>query len=320
MRKILIIFFIQLSTLFNHVFGQKITWEVIRMELDSMNLSINNDVDENGEPLAKIVLYIPIDSVKIQPETRIKRTGGDHGEYFAFVTAGYRDDAKRIEIQHGKIHPLEIKFEDWGFPKIEGQKVYRIWVKVDSITTYGLNQYSPESYDPDLKWFMGLGINTSFQFAPIANFGFDCRHWNLWASFSHSLSTSKELIVYNKDNIEQCRHNYHYMRLSLNAGWEWEPWENKTPLLGIMPCIGLAWDRIYSKTKDEIGDGFNAYYILVGTRISLKTNNRRFCFFASPSLNLNIGSNPRKNFDIITNEIVDLKSNFDLQIGAIYYF
>jgi len=315
MRKILFIFLIHLCMVFNHAIGQEITCVVLGMEEDLIDLS-NDRVDNNGEPLAKIVVNIPLEGAIIKSESGIMETGGDHGSYFAYVTAGKRDDTKRIEIRHSDIHPLEIVFSDYGYSKIEGKKVYVITVNVYDTKI----KSAPASYNPDLKWFMGLGINTSFQFAPTANLGFDCQHWNLWASFSHSLSSSEELIVYNKDNIEQCKHNYHYMRLSLNAGWEWEPWEDKTPLLGIMPCIGLAWDRIYSKTKDEIGDGFNAYYILVGTRISLKTNNRRFCFFASPSLNLNIGSNPRKNFDIITNEIVDLKSNFDFQIGAIYYF
>lgn len=321
MRKIILIIFIQICMLFNHAVGQnKYKWRATRMQLKSNNLTwaegLENEEDgkdDNRQPLAKIVLYIPLPNVKFSDDARIKKTGGHTSEYFAFVTAGYRCETQSIQITHPNAHPLEIIFEKFLKDKISGQNVYEIWVEVDTIS-------GPKQYNPELKWYTGLGINTSFQFAPTANFGFDCRHWNLWASFSHSLSSSKELVVYNKDNIEQCRHNYHYMRVSLNSGWEWEPWDNKTPLFGIMPCIGLAWDRIYSKTKDEIGDGFNAYYILAGTRISLKTNNRRFCFFASPSLNLNIGSNPRKNFDIITNEIVDLKSNFDIQIGAIYYF
>lgn len=176
-------------------------------------------------------------------------------------------------------------------------------------------------YNPEYKLFSGIGINPILQFSPTINIGFDCNRWNVWLSASHSVSSSDAAFVYDSASKLLGKHQYHYLRLGINAGWEWETWERdiSIPLFSFMPQVGIAFDHVYSSEKDISGNGFNAYAFLVGARIALKTNNRHWCFFATPELNLNLGSNPNKNYENITESIKGLKKSFDIQVGVLYY-
>lgn len=199
-------------------------------------------------------------------------------------------------------------------------------VQPKQVKKYGVESMSiekkkePSDYIPQFKVYTGIGFNPLLQLSPTLNFGFDCYRWNVWLSASHSLTTSKKAYVYNSANELLGQHNYHIMRLGLNVGYEFEPWQRKMPLLGIMPQVGIAVDHVYSSEKGINGNGFNAYTFLAGARISLKTNNRHWCFFATPELNLNLGSNPSKNYEYITESISDIKKSFDVQVGVLYYF
>lgn len=178
---------------------------------------------------------------------------------------------------------------------------------------------TPADYNSRFKMYLGFGLNPMLQLAPTVNVGFDCHRVNVWLSASHSLTTSEDAYVYNSAKELLGQHNYHIMRLGLNVGYEIEPWKRKMPLFGIMPQVGIAWDYIYSSEKNISGNGFNSYTFLAGARIALKTNNRHWCFFVNPEFNLNLGSNPSKNYENITLSIKSLKKSFDVQIGVLYY-
>ena len=315
MKRIHLFFLISCLSI-NIAVAQEKTCKVLSMVLDTQDLS-NDKVDLNGEPLAKIIINIPqLEGAKIKAESGVMESGGDHGSYYAYVTAGKRDDTKRIEIQHSDIHPLEIVFSDYGIDKVVGKRVYIITVEVHVNPQIRF----PIDYNPKFKMHLGIGLNPMLQLAPAVNIGFDCHRWNVWLSASHSLTTSKEAYVYNSANELLGKHNYHYLRFGLNVGYEFEPWKRKMPLFGIMPQVGIALDHVYSSEKEISGNGFNAYKFLAGVRIALKTNNRHWCFFATPELNLNLGSNPNKNYENITGSISNLKKNFDVQVGVLYYF
>lgn len=176
----------------------------------------------------------------------------------------------------------------------------------------------PKSYDPSFKVYVGAGLNPMLQMSPTVDFGFDYKHLNVWLSASHSLNLSKELYVYNNANEQLGSHKYSYLRLGLNVGYELEPWEKI--LFSVMPQAEIAWDQVYSSEKDISGNGFNAYKFVAGARLAFKTNNRHWCFFATPEFNFNLGSKPNNNYDNITRSISGLKKSFDVQVGVLYYF
>ncbi len=223
----------------------------------------------------------------------------------------------RISLSAERSNPQYIDFDGMG------SKTFRKY-GVEPLGTRGTKEpkepKEPKQYDPSFKIYVGAGFNPMLQFAPTVNIGFDCHRVNVWLSASHSLTTSKEAYVYNSANELLGKQNYHYLRLGLNVGYEFELWERKIPLFGIMPQGGIAWDHVYSSGKDISGNGFNAYTLVAGARLAFKTNNRHWCFFATPEFNLKLGSKPSNNYDNITQSISGLKKNFDVQVGVLYYF
>lgn len=290
-------------------------WRVDTMYLKSQDLR-NYYTDKWNNPLAKIVIPIALKGVAVDETESVDSTWTDKGRIFVLVYTGERDDAKEITLLHDDFTPLQIVFSNYGIDRVEGKKVYVINIDVHSEKEKKI----PVDYNPQFKVYSGIGLNPMLQIAPTFNVGFDCHRVNVWLSASHSLATSEEAYVYNSANELLGQHNYRIMRLGLNVGYEFEPWQRKMPLLGIMPQVGIALDHVYSSEKEISGNGFNAYKFLAGARIALKTNNRHWCFFATPELNLNLGSNPSKNYENITESISSLKKSFDVQVGVLYYF
>lgn len=309
--------FFVLSTVGTSVLNAQNIWKVDTMYLKSQDLR-NYYTDKWNNPLAKIVIPIALKGVAVDKTEMVDSTWIDRGRIFVLVFTGERDDAKEITLLHDDFTPLRIVFSKYGIDKVEGKKVYVINIDVHNEK----EGKGPNDYDSNFKVYAGLGINPVFNQIPLSvNVGFDYSHWNVWLSVAHSLASSDEkLYVYNIKNEMQGSHKYSYLRLGLNFGYEWEPWEKVAPLFSIMPQAGIAWDQVYSDQKDINANGFSSYNLVVGARLSLKTNNRRFCFFATPEYNLNLGSKPKSNYEEITNSISSLNPSFGLQFGVLYYF
>lgn len=214
-----------------------------------------------------------------------------------------------LSISSGNSNLLNISIMD-----VENKQVKKFGVDPIDIK----DKRKPKPYLPNLNVYCGLGINPLLQLSPSINLGIDYKHWNFWSTISHSLSQS-EGYIYNSDNNLLGINEYNILKISVHAGWEWEPWADNIPLFGITPNIGIAWDHVYSN-KEINGNGYDGLNFMIGSRIALKTNNRHYSFFVSPAINFNLYSNPKNNYEIITEEIKELKSTFELQIGAIYYF
>lgn len=278
---------------------------------DSMSYIIK---DTSGEPCATVIVVIQDDKLGIL------KFGGTLGGRWKKITPNkyclyVMDDGEheqRIIIQSSTAR--EIISSD-SIPRfISGRQYYlEVWEKSS-------DNLGPDLYNPKFKVYVGAGFNPMLQLAPTVNIGFDFHCVNVWFSASHSLTTSEEAYVYNSANELLGKHNYHYLRLGINVGYEFEPWKQKMPLFGFMPQVGIAWDHVYSTEKGISGNGFNAYTFVAGARLALKTNNRHWCFFATPEFNLNLGSKPSNNYDNITQSVSGLKKSFDVQVGVLYYF
>ncbi len=275
-------------------------------------------------------IYVPINAINLQnvrlSDLKNKINAMENDEALDpisqqnMIDSLYKEEAK-LESEINSLTKLYVSSNGSNVLSIDINGVQAKQVKkygVESMTIE--KKKEPTEYNSNFNIYAGLGLNTTLQIAPTINIGFDYHHWNVCLSASHSIKTSKDAFVYNTANELLGKHQFHYMRLGLNVGWEWEPWEHKVPLFSIMPQLGIAWDYVYSSEKEISGNGFNAYKFLAGARIALKTNNRHWCFFATPELNLNLGCNPSKNYDNITGSVKDLKKNFDVQLGVLYYF
>lgn len=289
--------------------------ELYKWDPKSRKDSLNCVVKDNGIPCATIIIKIVgnnIESPKFGGTIMPKPKAIESQKYCIYML----DDGKHdqyLKIDYPKCAIKEIKAgNDHPIPRFQGGKRYEISIRV--------KRKGPEEYDPAFKMYLGGGINPLLQWAPTVNVGFDWQRFNMWLSASHSIVSSNKLFVYDAANEQLGTHKFSYLRLGLNAGWEWEPWEQAAPLFSIMPQVGFALDCVYSNKKELDGNGFNAYNFVVGARFALKTNNRRFCFFATPELNLNLGYNPKKNYEEITGNINSLKKSFDIQLGVLYYF
>lgn len=324
MRKIYFVFFILLS------FGSLNAQHTLEFKIDnSVTLrqpnaktagdSLNYVIyDTNKRPYATIVVRISDgetpDKLEFSGTINLKNWRKiSNSKYRVFM----QDDGLHDQILYIDCPRYEQKkiVSNDNFRFVGGKKyTLSVWTKTDV--------KGPIDYNPEFKMYSGLGLNPVLQLAPIVNVGFDYYHWNVWLSASYSLAHSEELYVYNTKNELLGSHKYSYLRLGLNVGYEWEPWEKISPLFSVMPQAEIAWDQVYSSQKDVSANGFTAYNVVVGARLAFKTNNRRFCFFATPGYTLNIGSNPKSNFEQITNidDLKSLKPSFDLQVGVLYYF
>ena len=282
---------------------------------DSLNYVI---YDTNKRPYATIVVRI---SDKETPD-KLEFSGTINLKNWRKIS----NSKYRVFMQDDGLHKqiLYIDCPRYEQKKIESNDTFRfvggkkytlsVWTKANEVVR------GPVDYNPKFKIYLGAGFNPMLQLAPIANIGFDCHRVNVWLSASLlNLTTSDDAYVYNSANELLGKHNYHYLRLGLNVGYEFKLWKRGFPLCGIMPQLGIAWDKV-SSGKSISGNGFNAYKFVAGARLALKTNDRHWCFFATPELNFNLGSKPSNNFDNITQSISDLKKSFDVQVGVLYYF
>lgn len=290
-----------------------------------------DSLKDKADPTKNVYnIYVPINSIIIR--------NGRLSDLCSKIEKMENDEAidpillqNMIDSLYAEKAKLELEIESLTklYVSSNGSNVLSIdinGVQPKQVKKYGVESMTiekkkePSDYIPKFKVYTGIGFNPILQWAPAVNIGFDCHRWNVWLSASHSLTTSKEAYVYNSANELLGKHNYHYLRLALNVGYEFEPWKRNMPLFGIMPQVGIALDHVYSSEKEISGNGFNAYKFLAGVRIALKTNNRHWCFFATPELSLNLDSNPSKNYENISESVSDIKKSFDVQVGVLYYF
>lgn len=278
---------------------------------DSLSYEI---MDAEGDPCATVIVLVKDDKLgdlKFGGTLGSKWKRISPKQYCLYVM----DDGETEQLIIIQSTTARKEISSDSIPRFKGGRQYyiEVWEKIEGPTP-------PKPYKPSP--FVGVGFSPVPSLSPSISVGYDFDHINVWLYVSYSLKKWDELFVYDSSNKGLGSHQYKNMRIGINGGYDFELRKDAAPIAGVMPYIGVSWDRFWSPQNDLSLDGFNSYSLNVGLRGALKTNNRRLCFYLSPEIDWNFMNNPQDNYKAIKEQVPSIKREFEIniQIGVLLYF
>ena len=233
MKKIITILVLILAFILQADAQKKIKVTKFERNVTSLIGSMNQVLDNSGEPCAVLRVRMPDNGFEVEPNLGVLKSETKTGELLMWIPTG----TKRLTVRHTGVMPLagyEIPFR--LMPKVTYDAEVEI-VEEDRVS-------KPKNY----HLFVGAGYNVTAISGPSAMIGLDYRHHVVEVGVVLGINKTDDTFFYDKEMNLKAAYNYKPFRVSLRYGYDFE----LSDMFSATPLVGFAYNNMNGTAVNNV--------------------------------------------------------------------